>query len=136
MAWFTSDPEDGLCLRRWLGVSHRVGLALCYHIFKSKEKIESRTTVQHVTQDDLGQPETNAEIDMFNTALTEQLKDDNSKLAEGEDIIYDDIDDVSDNDNLGYLEPNVQNMKDAVERGDDDDDDDDNDDGYDELLSA
>ena len=58
------------------------------------------------------------------------MKDDNFKLTEGEAIIYDNIDDVGDNDNLGYLEPNVQNMKDAVERDNYDND------GYDALLSA
>ena len=71
LVWFTSDPEDGSCLGRWLGVSHRVGLALCYHILKSNGQIESRTTVQHVTQDDLDKPETKARIDEFNTAVTE-----------------------------------------------------------------
>ena len=67
---------------------------------------------------------------MFNTAVTERLKDDNFRLIEGEAISYDNIDDVSENDNLGYLEPNVQNMKDAVERNDYPDD------AYDILLSA
>ena len=71
MVWFTSDPEDGTCLGQWLGVSHRVGSALCYHILKSNGKIESRTTVQHVTRDDLEQPGTKDRIDSFNTALTE-----------------------------------------------------------------
>ena len=47
LIWFTSDPEDGPCFRRWFRVSHRVGLALCYHILKGNGKIESRTTVQH-----------------------------------------------------------------------------------------
>ena len=49
LVWFTSDPEDGPCLGQWLGVSHRVGSALCYHVLNSNGKIESRKTVQHVT---------------------------------------------------------------------------------------
>ena len=57
---FTSDPKDEPCLGRWLGVSHRVGSVLCYHVLKSNGKIESRTTVQHITQDDLEQPGTKA----------------------------------------------------------------------------
>ena len=36
---------------------------------------------------------------------------------------------MSDNDNLGYLEPNVENMKDAVQRDDDDDE-------FDQFFSA
>ena len=49
LVWFPSNMEDGPCLGQWLGVSHRVGSALCYHILKSNGKIESRTIVQHVT---------------------------------------------------------------------------------------
>ena len=60
LVWFTSNPEDGPCLGRWLGLSHRVGSALYYHILKSNGKIESRTTVQHLTRDDLEQPGTKA----------------------------------------------------------------------------
>ena len=43
-------------------------------------------------------------IDTFNVNVAERLNDDNFKLKEGEAIIYDDVDDVSDNDNLGYIE--------------------------------
>ena len=49
LVWFGDDPEDGPCLGRWLGVSHRVGSALYYHVLKSNGSIESKTTVQHVT---------------------------------------------------------------------------------------
>ena len=106
--WFSSDLKDGPSLGRWLGGSHRVGSILCYHILKYNGEIESRTTVQHVTQGDLAKPETKARIDEFNEAVTERLKDDNFKLKEGKAIIYDDIDDdVSNNDNLGHTESNV-----------------------------
>ena len=35
--WFHDDPKDltGPTLGRWLGVSHQVGLALCYFIIKT-----------------------------------------------------------------------------------------------------
>ena len=39
LVWFTSNPEDEPYLEQWLGVSHCVGSALCYYIFKSDEKI-------------------------------------------------------------------------------------------------
>ena len=79
--------DDGPSLGRWLGVSHRVGSALCYHILKHNGSIESRTTVQHVTQDDFDKPETKARIDKFNEDVVERLNDDNFKLKEGEAII-------------------------------------------------
>ena len=70
-------------------------------------------------------------MDEFNKTVTERLKGDNFKFKEGEAIIYDDIDDdVSNNDNLGHNEPNVQNMNDAVERNDYDNDE------FDALLSV
>ena len=61
------------------------------------------------------QPGTKARIDLFNKAFTEGLKDDNFKLTEREAIIYDNIDDVGNNNSLGYLESNVQNMNSVVE---------------------
>ena len=114
LVWYGSDMDDGPSLGRWLGVSHRVGSALCYHILKHNGSIESRTTVQHVTQDDFDKPETKARIDKFNEDVVVRLNDTNFKLPEGEAIIYDDIDDVSDNDNLGYIESSDRIMNDAV----------------------
>ena len=111
-------------------MSHRIGLALCYHILKHNGSIESRTTVQHITQDGLDKPETKAGIDKFNEDVAERLNDDKFKLKEGEAIIYNDIDDVSDNDNLGYAESSDRIMNDAVE-GDDHKDDE-----FDQLLLA
>ena len=56
-------------------------------ILKYNGKIESRTTVQHVTQDDLDTPETKTRIDEFNVNIAERLNDDNFKLKEGIMII-------------------------------------------------
>ena len=75
-------------------------------------------------------PETKTRRNEFNVNVTERLNDDNFKLKEGEGIIYDDIDDVSDNDNLGYIETSHWNMNHAVKRDDYDDDE------FDALLSA
>ena len=61
-------------------------------------------------------PEIKARIDKFNKNVTERLSNDNFKLKEGETVIYDDIDDVSDNDKLDYIETNDQNINHAVER--------------------
>ena len=72
-------------------------------------------------------PGSKAQIDLFNTNLTERLKDDNFQLKEEEAIIYDAIDD---NDSLAYPKPKVQNMKNATECDLYDDD------GYTLLLST
>ena len=99
-----------------------LGSALCYYILKYNWEIESRTTVQHVTQDDLNTPESKTRIDKFNVNVAKRLNNDNFKLKEGEAIIYNDVDDVSDNDNLGYIEASDRNMNHAVERDDHNDD--------------
>ena len=38
-------------LELWIGVSHRVGSALCYWNLSKKGKVLSHTTVQHLTAD-------------------------------------------------------------------------------------
>ena len=40
----------------WIGVSQRVGSALCYWVLTEKVNITSRTTVQHVTLDESENP--------------------------------------------------------------------------------
>ena len=53
--WFHDDPEGytGPTLGQWLGVSHRVGSALCYFVIKENGQVQSGTTVQHVTKEDM-----------------------------------------------------------------------------------
>ncbi len=37
---------------RWLGVSHHVGLDLCYWLVMDSGQVVSKTSVEHVTRDD------------------------------------------------------------------------------------
>ena len=69
-------------LGRWLGVSHRVGSDLCYWIITNSGQLVSKTSVEHVTQDDYLQPDTRKEIEEFNRQLEERLKDDNFILKD------------------------------------------------------
>ena len=137
LVWYASNlDKEGTTIGRWLGVSHCIGSALCYHILKVNGKVESRTTVQHVTQDDYDQPGMKERIQRFDDDLIVRLKDDNFTLSEGEDPIYgvEDVmmdDDTNDNDNLDSPLLNTdQKMNTAVERDDYDDE------AYDALLSA
>ena len=106
LVWYASDlVKEGTSLGRWLGVSHRIGSALCYHILEVNGCVESRTTVQHVTQDDYDQPGMKERIQRFDDDFIVRLKDDNFTLGVGEDPIYgeEDVmmdDDTKDNDNL------------------------------------
>ena len=76
----------------------------------------SRTTVQHVTFDDLNKPEIAQRVRSFDKNLSEGLKDDNFTLAKGEALINEDEGlEEYENDNINFLEPNPKNMNHAVE---------------------
>ena len=67
-------------------------------------------------------PETKTRIDDFNVNVAERWNDDNFKLKAGEAIIYDNIDDVSNNINLGYIDASGRNMNHTVKSDDYNDD--------------
>jgi hypothetical protein len=48
-----SFPNDKKKLGRWLGVSHRVGQAMCFWVLTDNVTVISRTSVQAVTRDEL-----------------------------------------------------------------------------------
>ena len=79
----STDPRQ---LGRWLGVSHRVGSALCYWVLTKSGKVISSITVQHVTQEDNTHPDTQNRIQAFDAAVQERLSDTNfvSNDIEGE----------------------------------------------------
>ena len=131
LVWFGDDPEDGPVLGGLLSMSHRAGSILCYHVLKSNGSVESRTMVQHFTQDNFALSGTAERIWLFDIALVERLKDDSFSIAEGEALIYEDEDlEEYENDNINFLEPSKRNMSHDVERNDY------NDDAYNALLSA
>ena len=70
----TSSPRS---LGRWLGVSHRVGSALCYWILTKSCKVISSTSVQHVTNEEQREPNLVAQITMFNSLVNTRLDDTN-----------------------------------------------------------
>ena len=47
--WYNRTYKIEVKIGRWIRVSHRVGIALCYWFLNEKVKIVARTTVQHVT---------------------------------------------------------------------------------------
>ena len=68
----------------WLGVSHRVGSALCYWILTKSGQVISSTTVQHVTDDKRRTPNIMALIDSFDEALKVRLDDTNFIRDDGD----------------------------------------------------
>ena len=89
--WFHDDPEGstGPTLGRWLGVSHRVGSSLCYFVIKANIQVLSRTTVQHVTEEDMAKEGVRSRIKKFDKDLADRLDDSNFQLSHGEEIYED-----------------------------------------------
>ena len=66
----SSPPEPG----RWLGVSHRVGRLMCYHILNKNGKVISRSTVQRVPNLSMQLPNTQKTFDEFDAGIKAKLK--------------------------------------------------------------
>ena len=58
--WDTHNDWENSKIGRWLGVSHRIVSSLCYWILNDIGTVLARTTVQHVTRDEI------AHIDIMN----------------------------------------------------------------------
>ena len=86
--WFHDQPGEleGPKPGRWLGVSHRIGSALCYFVLTEKGDVLSRTTVQHIQEEDLIKPNVQDQLKIFDENVTKRLNDKNCKLQVGEDV--------------------------------------------------
>jgi hypothetical protein len=73
--WHGPDMEENPQLGRWLGVSHRIGSAMCYWVINSNAQVLSRTTVQHVPSLERQQDDMRKKIDQFTGQLKEKLSD-------------------------------------------------------------
>ena len=88
--WRSAHPslsEHDRELARWMGVAHRVGSDMCYWLMPVSGVPVVNTTVQHVTAEDLRNPDLQSRVDDFNTRLERRLDDTNFVLP-GNDIDY------------------------------------------------
>lgn len=71
LCWYWGHPDDDSNpkIGRWLGVSHRVGSAMCYWVLTHNAKILSRTTVQHVTATEASKDEIQAQSRDYHCSL-------------------------------------------------------------------
>ena len=65
-----SPAEPG----RWLGVSYRVGRAMCYFILTQRGTVVSRHTVQRVTSLEMGTPSVKEMFEKFDKGIETKLK--------------------------------------------------------------
>jgi hypothetical protein len=66
-------PEQKRRLGRWIGVSHRIGQAMCYWILPKSANPISRSTVQPVTDEQMKMPETLEELQAYDLRVGERL---------------------------------------------------------------
>ena len=80
--------DTGRRLARWLGVAHRVGSDLCYWLLLKSGKIIARTSVQHVTRDDLLNEDIKKQIEDFDMDVEERLDEQNFFTEDANDATF------------------------------------------------
>ena len=106
--WDVPNDWNNPKIGRWLGVSHRVGSAMCYWILTETGSVIAWTTVQHIMVDESKQEETIQRINDYQSRLDDKLGDD-QYIDSSEDFtafINEDIpDDDEDPDSMGQVIP-------------------------------
>lgn len=88
--WRSAHPslsEHDRELARWMGVAHRVGSDMCYWLMPVSGVPVVNMTAQHVTAEDLRNPDIKARVDDFDMRLDRWMDDTNFVLP-GNDIDY------------------------------------------------
>ena len=75
--WDSPDKEENPRPGRWLGVSHLIGSALCCWVINEKGTVYSRTSVQHVTSQDLKSEDICRQFELLDQRFNERLDDHN-----------------------------------------------------------
>ena len=77
--WYWDSPhaEENPKPGRWLGVSHRVGSAMCFYVVNRKGEVLSRTTVQHPTAEEMKSGDVKKQFEAMNKGIEERLNDAN-----------------------------------------------------------
>ena len=108
LVWY-HDPPDTMSgtteeirkLGRWLGVASRVGSALNYWVLTKACKVISRTTVQHVTGQDIIDENISTRIREFDKAVVERL-DDTEFVIDSQFLGENRLDDIDIEDQVAY----------------------------------
>jgi hypothetical protein len=69
-----NSMEENPVLARWLGVAHRIGSDMCSWVLIQNGEIIARTTVQHVTHEDLKSESIKAKMKAFDANIEEKLE--------------------------------------------------------------
>ena len=64
-------------MANWIGISHRVGSDTCYWLITESGKLISKTSVEHVTQEDWAHESKRKQIQEFEVQIAARLNDEN-----------------------------------------------------------
>ena len=137
LVWYWRGPHPSLSkhdceLASWMGAAHRVGSDMCYWLMPVSGIPVVNSTIQHITAEDLCNPDIKSRIDDFNTRLMTRLDDMNFVLPNR------DIDDYYTMDIYEVPVQNVAQNRDHKNAHTDDDDrpEADDIDSYDRLIGT
>ena len=86
--WDPPDKEENKRPGRRLGVSHRIGSALCYWVIDEKGTIYSRTTVQYVTSQELKSEDIRRQFELLDQRLNKRLDNQNFVSPDALNMLY------------------------------------------------
>jgi len=93
-----SFPDDKKKIGRWLGVSHRVGQAMCFWILTENATVISRTSVQAISRDELKTITVTDKLKDFDQRIDSRIGNDlaniNLPLPANKRYIFDDDDET------------------------------------------
>jgi hypothetical protein len=90
-------------LARWLGVSHHIGLDLCYWLVTDSGQVVSKTLVEHVTRDDYLHEDIKKRIKDFDKKLEGRLDDSNFILQGEDNVDLRFLEDIVDDNGIGAI---------------------------------
>ena len=111
--WDNPDDKDSPKIGKWLGVSHRIGSALCYYVLKENGKIVSRTTVQPIPDVELQEPEVMEKLKKYENNMDHILSDESYVIPKTElDYLYIDDFNTDEHENRKSKEDEIPNDED------------------------
>ena len=104
LVWYWRAPRPSLTehdreLARWVGVANNIGSDMCYWLIPVSGIPIASTTVQHVTAEDMRDPDIRQRVEQFNQRLAQRLDDTNFEInpdRNPDDVYVDDIDETAD----------------------------------------
>ncbi|GFH49007.1 hypothetical protein CTEN210_05483 [Chaetoceros tenuissimus] len=93
LCWYWDSLESKRKIGCWLGVSHRIGSAMCYWILSNTGNVLPRTTIQHVLQSECNQEDIQEQIRAYHEAVSDAFGADNfvSDLDGFDKVINEDV---------------------------------------------